>query len=149
MKKGFTLIELLVVIAIIGILATVVLVSMNIARVKARDIRRVADFKQVSLALEIYHDTNIRYPGVTGCSNANWDTMADALESSGLITAVPNDLVDSDNYVYMYGANSATSAQSYTLRAYLEDEDSPILNADADGIINGCACDDPAYCVRP
>jgi len=67
-KKGFTLIELLVVIAIIGVLASIVLASLNSARRKSRDARRVADIKQIQLALELFFDSNRAYPasGVLG-----------------------------------------------------------------------------------
>lgn len=57
-QNGFTLIELLVVIAIIGILSSVVLASLNSARVKARDARRVADLKQIQVAEELFYDAN-------------------------------------------------------------------------------------------
>lgn len=60
-KSGFTLIELLVVIAIIGILSSVVLVSLNSARTKARDTRRSADIRQVQTALELYYNDNGSY----------------------------------------------------------------------------------------
>lgn len=70
-ERGITLIELLVVIAIIGLLASIVMASLNSARSKARDAKRLSDFKQIQLALELYRDANGQYPsaapGGSGC----------------------------------------------------------------------------------
>jgi general secretion pathway protein G len=71
-KKGFTLVELLVVIAIIGILSTIAFISLNRARAKARDSKRVSDVRQVMSALELYYNdqTSPSYPTCSGvCAN--------------------------------------------------------------------------------
>lgn len=64
-QRGFTLIELLVVIAIIGILASVVLASLDTARSKARDAIRLSDMKQINYALDLFFLETGRYPGPT------------------------------------------------------------------------------------
>jgi len=73
-KHGFTLIELLVVITIIGLLATIVLVSLNSARAKARDAKRKGDLHQIELALTMYFDTYGSYPSAkpqTSCGGSD------------------------------------------------------------------------------
>jgi len=80
-QSGFTLIELLVVIAIIGVLATIVTVSLNSARLKARNTRRMADLAQIKLALESYRIDNGAYPG--SCNSFWWIDDNNFAGSSG------------------------------------------------------------------
>ena len=72
--SGFTLIELLVVIAIIGVLSSVVLASLNTARSKSRDAKRMAEIRQLQIALDFYYDSNGYYPesGWLYSYNASW-----------------------------------------------------------------------------
>ncbi len=61
-RSGFTLIELLVVISIIGLLASIVLASLNSARAKGRWARMMSDFNQISLAGEFLLNNEGLYP---------------------------------------------------------------------------------------
>ena len=56
-RQGFTLIELLVVIAIIGMLSSVVLVSLNSARGKGADVAIKANLRSIRLQAEIVYDS--------------------------------------------------------------------------------------------
>ncbi|MDO8572467.1 MAG: type II secretion system protein [bacterium] len=73
-KGGFTLIELLVVISIIGILASIVLASMNQARAKARDAYILSTAKEFQKAFELYADNdpnNFYPPGTADAPSVN------------------------------------------------------------------------------
>ena len=82
-KRGFTLIELLVVIAIIGVLASVVLASLNTARAKGADAAIKSNLNGVRAQAELQYDSVSPpvYEGV--CENAQIVNQKDAAISAG------------------------------------------------------------------
>jgi prepilin-type N-terminal cleavage/methylation domain-containing protein len=84
-QKGFTLIELLVVIAVIGMLASIVLVSLGPARARARDAKRLSDIRQMSLAIEIERASQpTGSEALVGCTTDQGD--ADLCSGPGTIS---------------------------------------------------------------
>lgn len=163
-RRGFTLIELLVVIAIIGLLASIVLASLNTARRKSRDARRISDVRQIQLALELYFDGSQEYP----------DTVAAMVPQ--FLPAEPRDPTAGTSYPYdnvvdSGGASCAVAAGVclyYHLGADLEENGTgangtggnPALATDRDvtlggfaGLSTGCGAiagaDDGCYDVTP
>lgn len=67
--KGFTLIELLVVIAIIGLLATLILVGVRNARLRANDAKIQTTLSELRNVAEMSYTTNQNYQAV--CDEAD------------------------------------------------------------------------------
>lgn len=118
-KTGFTLIELLVVISIIGVLASVVLVSLDNARAKARDSVRKQELKSMQQALELYRIDHGHFPreNVAGEDTGNGticktctggiNTILDQYMSSR-----PEDPThDGSSYLYYYDGRHSCGGQ--------------------------------------
>lgn len=105
--------------------------SLNSARQKARDAKRLSDMQQIQLALELYHDANNQYPGPTSSygenssSCAGWDTsrgdqdgdgkfFIEPLQDAGFMATLPKDPLDPSSSetgcgrydYYLYSAGS-------------------------------------------
>jgi prepilin-type N-terminal cleavage/methylation domain-containing protein len=144
-NKGFTLIELLVVIAIIGILSSVVLASLNTARIKARDAKRQSDMHSITVALTLYYNQYGCLPttSATTCGSAagtysdantgGWDYSSQGgfmgfLQTAGFMSKVPvdpvNDLAGSGpGFAYKYYCYPSTHATPGLHLAYWKESD--------------------------
>ncbi len=166
-KKGFTLIELLVVVAVIGVLASVVLSSLNTARAKTRDAKRLSDMKQVRVALELFYNNHGKFPVPGGGPtwDDHWDIFATCLKTgvgcgvtisnfTPVMNEVPQDPQDapgsSDADPTYYNGWEGRTEQNYVIRARLETSH-PALAQDDDGgwrsAVDG-GCDDPWFCTK-
>lgn len=120
-QQGFTLIELLVVIAVIGILASVVMASLNSARVKARNAKRISDLKQISLAVEMYYNDYGTYPYCNNGANGSCNTTGGLFAQLNTLAVVPTYIQTISNdprnsigqYGYYYSINYRKNGTSY------------------------------------
>ncbi|MBP7741079.1 MAG: prepilin-type N-terminal cleavage/methylation domain-containing protein [Candidatus Pacebacteria bacterium] len=140
-SRGFTLIELLVVVAIIGLLSSVVLSSLNAARMRARDAERRSDIVQIRNALELYFLAYGYYPSeqcVDSSKGSNNDcsapTGAGWTSSASIYTALvptyikqlPVDPLNDASHYYNYEPNGGgqgtctTNVCEYSLNVRLE-----------------------------
>lgn len=92
-NKGFTLIEILVVIAIISLLSSVILSSLNGARIKTRDAQRKVELTELVNAMHLYYDKYGTYPanmvGTVSPYTDNFNNMAQILVNEGFLSKIP------------------------------------------------------------
>ncbi|HNW55670.1 MAG TPA: type II secretion system protein [bacterium] len=123
-RAGFTLIELLVVIAIIAMLSTLSVVSLNSARVRSRDTRRLADVRQIQTALEMYasNKSDGQYPIAEMATSIDGfclgsEGFASSCASLIFMKKIPNDPRPNTNH-YVYSSDG----MSYNINYWLEDK---------------------------
>lgn len=123
-KYGFTLIELLVVVAIIGILASIVVISLQGAQKSSRDAKRKVDLASVQTALVMYADKNGRYPATTTWQNSNeaqpWINDTSAMPITlvpDFISVLPLDPRNDSNWYRQYWYRSDSNGSNYKLMA--------------------------------
>ena len=116
-RRAFTLVELLVVIAIIGVLVSLLLPAVQMAREAARGMQCRNNLRQVALAAHHYHDARDQFPTgahiailvgdrPTGGTNV-WVELLPYIEQRNLFEKW--DYVDNRNNVA--GERNATQAQ--------------------------------------
>ena len=125
--RGFTIIEMLIVVSIFAILASIILARVVSAKANARDAKRVESIRQLENALDLYRNSNNRYPicNPEVVVNGTSDCLSVALISAEAMSTTPVDPTGessgtcglADSFVYCY---QSADGVSYTIRYHLE-----------------------------
>jgi uncharacterized protein (TIGR02145 family)/prepilin-type N-terminal cleavage/methylation domain-containing protein len=125
-KSAFTLVETLVVITIIGILTSLPMVAIQNSREGARNAKRIADAKQMQIALELYYHDNGLYPSSLNPGESLASNSIVYMETIPL-APIPNDGTCSEE------ENTYTYLNPYRLNYfYIDEEQSTYFNWDYD-----------------
>ncbi len=144
--RAFSLIELLVVIAIIGILSSVVLVSLGNARGLARDAKRKIDIGNISLAFERYFSDHGYYPDDQ--ASGYWEQTCTSI---GYVLRPETVLVVTEGYLQAFPCDPLneernigpqTPYTAYTWHGYFIDDDPTSA-----GVPSTCVGTCQAYCI--
>lgn len=97
-RRGFTIMEVIVVIAVMVLLSSVVFTALQSARIKARDAQRIANARQIGVALEQYETTTGSYR-VSGAGFQNTGTgYATKMGTADYSTSIVSKLKSLQNY---------------------------------------------------
>ncbi|MBI4120854.1 MAG: type II secretion system protein [Parcubacteria group bacterium] len=116
--KGFTILELLVVLAVIGMLMSVVIVSMTGIKEKGRDATRLQHLQATQNALNLYYTNHSKFPVFASATTITGDdAFSVLLEGELFISEVPR---DPQHPVRTYTYQSNASGSDYTITFCLE-----------------------------
>jgi len=137
-KKGFTLIELLVVVAIIGILASVVLASLNTARAKGANAAIKANLANIRAQAEIVYDaTPNAYGTAANASSCSAPTAGSVFANTTILAALSSAIAASGGSSFCGSSIGTSSAWVASVQLKVADGSSTYWCVDSTGVSAG------------